>query len=341
MQAPRTRAPGASRLVGSSRAMAELRRQLRRVAETDSTVLLLGETGTGKGLAARELHESSPRSHGPFVHVDCTALAPSVIESELFGHERGAFTGALARHRGRLERASGGSLFLDEVGELAPPLQAKLLTALQERRFERVGGEHSQVLDARIVAATHRDLPGDVRAGRFRADLYFRLRVVSIELPALRRHGEDLPLLVRCALPGLARRLGVEVPQVSADFLAGLAGHDWPGNVRELLHVLERVLVLKEGGALSASDLDGAFDPVLERGALERDGAAAAPRRQARCSGACRAPLSGVEPRDETAFVLRDTGGNVSRAARRLGIARGTLRYRIQRWGLEELIPED
>ena len=182
--------------------MARVRRQIARVAPTESTVLLLGETGTGKGLAARELHAASPRAGGPFVHVDCAALSASLVESELFGHERGAFTGAVAPRLGRFELARGGTLFLDEIGELELPLQGKLLRALQERRFERLGGTRTLSLEARVVAATHRDLREAVRAGRFRRDLWFRLCVFTIELPPLRERPADL---VRAGARGAAR----------------------------------------------------------------------------------------------------------------------------------------
>ncbi len=325
--------PEASSLLGASEAMARVRARIARVAATDCSVLLLGETGTGKGLAAREIHAASPRAGGPFVHVDCAALSESLIDSELFGHERGAFTGAIAARVGRLELSRGGTLFLDEIGELELTLQGKLLRALQDRRFERLGGTRSLALEARVVAATHRDLRGAVRAGRFREDLWFRLCVFAVELPPLRARPGDLALLVRAALPAAARRLGVPLPPVEADFVAALARHGWPGNVRELVHALERALLFAEGGPLGAADAEAA----IEAGSLELPGAggAAAPPETPRA-----APAS-ADPAERIASVLRATGGNLSRAARRLGLARSTLRWQVQRYGLQALIPED
>jgi DNA-binding NtrC family response regulator len=313
------------RLIGVSPAMRRAREVLVRAGAAESPVLLLGETGTGKGVAARALHEASRRARGPFVHVDCAALSPTVFESELFGHERGAFTGAVTRRIGLLERARAGTLFLDEVGELTPTFQAKLLMALQDARFERVGGAAPVALDARVVAATNRDLSRDVARGRFRLDLYHRLRVLEIVLPPLRERPEDVAGLVRFHLPELATRAGVGVPRLSPGFLHALAARAWPGNVRELLHEVERALVLHPGEMLEAAALEP--EPPLDW------------------------PCVGIGPADvargggdataEIAAALASTGGNVSRAARRLGVARGTLRYRITRHGLGELIPRD
>ena len=313
---------GLRRLLGGS--MHEVRRSVARAAAAESPVLLLGETGTGKGVVAQALHEISPRRAGPLVHVDCAALAPTVFESELFGHERGAFTGAVARHRGRFERARGGTLFLDEVGELPLAFQSKLLTALESGRIERLGGAQTVRVDARIVAATNRDLAEEVGAGRFRLDLYHRLRVLEIVLPPLRDRLSDVPELVRAHLPRLAARAGVRTPRLADGFLAALAERVYPGNVRELLHEVERALVRSRGAVLDAA----ALGPPQERDAAPPS---AAPRRTAHAGG----------PADEIERVLRATGGNVSRAARRLGISRGTLRYRIAQHGLAGVIPRD
>jgi transcriptional regulator with GAF, ATPase, and Fis domain len=309
------------------------------VAPTESTVLLLGETGTGKGLAARELHAASARAGGPLVHVDCAALSASLVESELFGHERGAFTGAVASRIGRLELARGGTLFLDEIGELELPLQGKLLRALQERRFERLGGTRTLALEARVVAATHRDLRAEVRAGRFRRDLWFRLCVFAIELPPLRERPGDLALLVRSELPGLARRLGVTLARVDPGFVEELGRHAWPGNVRELLHTLERALLLAENPILDAELARAA----LAAGSLEdHSGSTERPEGTGPQSAPAPAPRAGSdEACERLAAVLRETGGNLSRSARRLGVARSTLRWQVQRFGLRELIPED
>ena len=252
-----------TRLAGDSAAIARLRQSLRRVARADATVLLRGETGTGKGLVARLLHDASTRAAAPFAHVDCAALAPSVIESELFGHERGAFTGADACRAGRLEAAAGGTLFLDEIAELEPRLQAKLLRALQDRTFERVGGARTLTLQARVVAATHRDLRRMVADGSFRADLYFRLQVFEVTLPPLRERLDDIPALVARGLAAIAARSGGAPPHCTAAFVDALALHRWPGNVRELWNLLERSVVHDDDGVLDAADAEAALDASL------------------------------------------------------------------------------
>ena len=326
-------------LRGGSAAMAALRRMLARIAPSDATVLLTGETGTGKGLVARALHDTSRRTGGPFVHVDCASLAASVIESELFGHERGAFTGAETLRTGRLESAALGTLFLDEVGELEPRLQAKLLRALQDRAFERVGGTRTLTLRARIVAATNRDLRRAVDAGAFRADLYYRLQVVELELAPLRERPEDLPELVEHGLREAARRHGRPPPCVGDGFLAALSAHDWPGNVRELLNLLERVLAHGAGPVLEAADLRGLRGP-WRGGECGADAYAVADRPE----DPAKAPAGFVRPpddRDRIVAALVATGGNIARAARRLGLPRTTLRHRIAKHGLAHLIPRD
>jgi len=317
------RADPLAALIGGSRTLADLRRELRADAASDSTVLVTGETGTGKGLVARVLHESSRRARGPFVHVDCAALAPTVIESELFGHERGAFTGAELARDGRLAAAAGGTLFLDEVGDLEARLQAKLLRALQERAFERVGGSRTLPMSARVVAATNRNLRAAVADGSFRADLYYRLRVLELALPPLRERPDDIPALVEHGLRETANRLGRLAPRATESFLRALAAHSWPGNVRELLNLLERLLVRHAGATLDAGLLGGELEPEPEPHEGGREGAA---------DGGESARL---------AQALRSTGGNVARAARRLGLARSTLRHRIERFGLGHLIPRD
>ena len=318
------------RLAGESDVVARLRRSLRRVADSDATVLLRGETGTGKGLVARLLHDASPRAAAPFAHVDCAALAPSVIESELFGHERGAFTGADACRQGRLEAAARGTLFLDEIAELEPRLQAKLLRALQDRAFERVGGTRTLSLTARVVAATHRDLRHAVAEGSFRADLYFRLQVFEVMLPPLRERLDDLPMLVARGLDAIAQRAGRQSPRTTDGFLPVLARHPWPGNVRELWNLLERLVVHDDDGVLDGADAEAALDPSL--GLLGAP--APVPMRVAE------SPEAG-DDRSRVAAALIAAGGNVARAARRLGLARTTLRHRVERYGLRELIPRD
>jgi two-component system response regulator AtoC len=323
--------------VGASPAATAVRRALSAAARVDSTLLVSGETGTGKGLVARLVHRLSERAARPFVHVDCAALSPSVVESELFGHERGAFTGALERRAGRLEWAGEGTLFLDEVGELEPPLQAKLLRALQDREFERVGGTQTLTLRARIVAATNRDLAREVREGRFRRDLYFRLRVLAIEVPPLRERPEDLRSLAETGLRRLCARLGPGAPRLDEALLARLLRHPWPGNVRELWNALERLAVCASGGIPAADLVDAILDDALDAApdALPASGPDAA------LSPGLPDPAGLPDERSRLAAVLVATGGNLSRAARRLGLARSTLRHAIRRHGLAGLVPRD
>jgi len=308
--------PG-QRLIGESPAIRRARRELCAVSALDSTVLITGETGTGKGLAARLLHELSPRSPRAYVHSDCSGLAGSLIESELFGHERGAFTGAVAPRIGRFEAAAGGTLFLDEIGELSLALQAKLLRVLQDHVYERVGSNHPRVMSARIVAATNRDLESEVSAGRFRRDLFFRLNVIRVEMPPLRDRREDVPSLVQSLLRQLANRLGVGVPAISATFLSGLIRHDWPGNVRELMNVLERFLVQHHAGLLDTS----APNNLIENPTSIPISVGPQTRKCLRSGKA--------EERQFLEAELAAAGGNISRLARKLGMARSTLRCRI------------
>jgi len=236
-----------ARLSYGAPAMEAVVAALRKVAATDATVLLQGESGTGKEVAAQAVHRWSRRAEGPFVAVNCAVLSETLLDSELFGHEKGAFTGAVARRRGRIELAEGGTFFLDEVGELRPELQARLLRVLQERRFERVGGTQTVLADVRWIAASNRDLRAEVQAGRFREDLYFRLAVFPVRLPPLRERREDLPALARSLLEQKGRELGRPGLRLSAAALASLQAHPWPGNVRELANTLERAAILAPG----------------------------------------------------------------------------------------------
>jgi NtrC-family two-component system response regulator AlgB len=245
-----------------------------RVAATDAAVLLTGESGTGKTVLARQIHAWSRRAPGPFVTIACTTLSEHLLESELFGHVRGAFTGALKDKAGRVEAAEGGTLFLDEVGELPPELQAKLLRFLEERRFERVGGSATLTVDTRVIAATNRDLEAEVAAGRFREDLFFRLNVVGIRLPTLRERSEDLDALVDHALAALAARHGRAALRVAPGARATLASYRWPGNIRELLNALERAAVLSRNDEIQPEDLPDRLlappaAPADEPGSLE------------------------------------------------------------------------
>jgi DNA-binding NtrC family response regulator len=309
---------GDDAMIGGSAALRHVREQIAHVASTDSTVLIRGETGTGKELVARAIHEQSARRARPLVRVNCTALPRELVESELFGHERGAFTGAIQLRRGRFELADGGTLFLDEVGELPLETQPKLLRVLQEREFERVGGARTLRADVRVVAATNRDLHAEVRANRFRSDLYFRLEVFPIEVPPLRERREDIPHLLRHFATKTARRLGRTLDGLSPAFVERACAYAWPGNIRELGNLVERALIVTGGGMLDGSEL---FPGPGAAARLESDGDAT---------------LEDVE-RAHIRRVLDETGWKVEGdrgAARRLGLNPSTLRGRMRKLGL-------
>ncbi len=312
-------------LVSKSPAMQAVFELARAAARSQSTVLILGESGTGKEVLARAIHLESPRAQGPFVAVSCAALPESLLESELFGHEKGAFTGAAARRIGKFEAAHTGTLFLDEIGDISPKLQLDLLRVLEERRFCRVGGVEPVDVDVRIIAATNRDLTQAVAEGRFREDLYYRLNVVPIRLVPLRERREDIPLLVEDLLERLAAEQGRRVDGVSPEAMARLVAYDWPGNIRELRNLLERALVVASGPVLQPADFGFGATSAAE---LDRVG-----------------PLSLEEvERRHIANVLRFTAGNISQAARLLGIDRVTLynkmkKYQLRRPGHEEEKP--
>jgi len=249
-------------LVGESAHMKEIYQFLKRVARTDSTVLIEGESGTGKELAARALHRNSPRASKPFVAINCAAIPETLLESDLFGHERGAFTGAIGLKKGRLELADSGVVFLDEIGELAPALQVKLLRVLQEREFERVGGTHPIKVDIRLIAATNCNLEQAVRNGAFRKDLYYRLAVLKVTMPTLRERREDIPMLARHFVQKHAKRCKVKPRPISREALSCLVNYDWPGNVRELENAIERALVLGSSDMVLPEDLP---ESLLER----------------------------------------------------------------------------
>src|SRR5580704_2129227 len=262
------------RLLGASPAMRRVFQMAERVAATDATVLILGESGTGKDLLAQEIHERSQRAGQAFVAVNCAALPENLIESELFGYERGAFTGAAQQRKGKFESASGGTIFLDEIGDMNPVTQAKVLRALENRKIERLGGSHAIDVDVRVISATHRDLQAEIAAGRFREDLYYRLRVVALELPSLREHKEDIALLADSFLGQLGSRHNHRA-RMSREAMDLLRQYDWPGNVRELRNTLERSLVLCAGDEIRASDLPGEIrddaGPVLREKNSEGD----------------------------------------------------------------------
>ena len=249
-------------MVGESNPMKQVYRFLSRVAPTDATVLVGGESGTGKELVARAIHRNSPRARRPFVAINCAAIPEGLLESELFGYERGAFTGAQGQKKGRLELADGGVVFLDEIGELAPPLQVKLLRVLQEREFERLGGAHPISVDIRLIAATNKDLAHAVKAGTFREDLYYRLNVVSVVVPPLRERPEDIPILAEYFVSKFAVKCKVKAKKISPEAMAGMMNYDWPGNVREFENAIERALVLGVSDAIRPEDLP---ESVLEK----------------------------------------------------------------------------
>ncbi len=300
---------------------------IEKVARSPTTVLITGESGTGKELVARALHQQSERAGGPFIAVNCGAVPEQLFESELFGHERGAFTGAVAARQGRFELADGGTLFLDEVGELPLELQVKLLRVLQEQRFERVGGVRSLSVDVRMVAATNRDLKAMVRSGAFRQDLYYRLNVIPIHLPPLRERVGDLPLLTEHFLRRFNERLGRSVTGLSEEAMAALRAWPWPGNIRELENLMERAVLLAEGSRIEASDLHGLGDAEAvapgDGGDLE----------DMDLKQYVRVHTAKLE-RARILRALESVDFNVTRAARKLGISRKSLQTKMKDYGL-------
>jgi DNA-binding NtrC family response regulator len=311
-----------SGIVGNSGQMMSVFKTLARTAESDATVLVLGESGTGKEMVARLLHNRSLRKKGPFVAINCAAIPENLLESELFGHEKGAFTGAIGRRLGRFERAQGGTLFLDEIGDMSLALQAKILRAIQEREVERVGGGSPVAVNVRIVAATNRDLHIAVREGKFREDLFYRLAVVSVQLPPLRTRGADVEQLALYFVAHYAREHARPVRAVAEDFFAVLRAHPWPGNVRQLRNAVERAVVMCEGEVLHAQhlppDVRSPESPPESVGTEE--------------------PLVTLEEMERRMIrrALRETANNLTTAAERLGIHRNTLRRKIAEYGLGE-----
>jgi len=328
-------------LIGRHPRMQEVYKTIGRIAASDVTVLLRGESGTGKELVARAIHHYSRRAGRPFVAVSSAAIPGTLLESELFGHERGAFTDAKERKLGKLELAHGGTLFLDEIGDMPPELQTKLLRALQERTIERVGGQESLRIDVRVLAATNRDLETMMREGRFREDLFYRLNVVTVTLPPLRERRRDVPLLVEHLLAKYATELGER--GVAPEALDRLVGHDWPGNVRELENVVQRAMVMATSGvilpehlpigpvsAAASVAIDATLEEIIERKLLE-------------CVRGLREHASanlydlmvGLVEKPLLRAVLRETGGNQVRAAQILGINRNTLRKKLTEHGID------
>jgi len=308
-------------LIGRSRAMQNLYQNVLRAAASDANVLLTGESGVGKELVARALHDSSARAKGPYVALHCASLQENLLESELFGHAKGAFSGAVAARLGRFEAASGGTLLLDEIGEISLATQTKLLRVLQEREIVRVGENHPRKIDVRVIAATHRDLAGMVRRGEFREDLYYRLRVLPLEVPALREHREDIPLLASKLLGDLAQRYRRPELTLSPEAMKALELYDWPGNVRHLFNVLEYAVVQAEGSIILPIHLLG---EVLA--------ATGAPRASAPVPQLTHYYHPAGDDAAERALILRvleESGGNKAEAARRLGMSRTTLWTRL------------
>jgi DNA-binding NtrC family response regulator len=306
--------PGAPAIVGRHPRLRAALRLLERVAPTESTVLLTGESGTGKEFFARALHALSPRRRGPAVAVNCAAIPESLLENELFGHEKGAFTGADRRQPGRFEMAAGGTLLLDEIAEIPPAIQGKVLRVLEERTFERVGGGRTIHADLRLVAATNRDLQRMVEEGRFRADLFFRLNVFPIELPPLRERASDVPALARHLIADIARRHQLPAPRLADGAAELLAAQHWPGNVRELANVLERAVILSDGPDLRPADLQ----PLLGAAAVAPPRAPGAP-----------------SERDRLRQALIEVAGDKRRAADRLGISYRALLRKVKEHDLE------
>ena len=303
-------------IVGESAALRRVLKEVETVAATDATVLIRGETGTGKDLVARALHDLSPRRARTLVKLNCAAIPTGLLESELFGHERGAFTGAIAQRIGRFELADGGTLFLDEVGDIPLELQAKLLRVLQEKEFERLGATRTKRVDVRLVAATHRSLEDMVGAGTFRQDLYYRLNVFPIMLPPLRERSEDIPRLVRHFVHKFARQMSKTIETIPADAMTALAAYDWPGNVRELENAIERAVILTNGAVLQV--------PILEF------------RRRTTPLPPTAGTLEATE-REAILAALREANwvvGGMRGAARRLGLKRSTLYSRMQKLGI-------
>jgi two-component system response regulator AtoC len=316
--------------IGASPVMLEVFRMVGRVANSPATVLILGQSGTGKELVAKAIHRNSPRASGPFIAINCAAIPENLLESELFGHEKGAFTGAITRKIGRFERAHGGTLFLDEIGDMSLPLQSKILRALQEREIERLGGEGRIPVDVRVVAATNRDLRAAITDGTFREDLYFRLAVVTLNLPRLADRGSDLDLLVRHFVAQYAVRYGRSIRGIARPVMEVLHRHPWPGNVRELKNVLERAVLLAHGPVLLTEHL-----PLDQLRPPDSDAAAA--------DGS---PLPGYTPdlpladveRLHIREVLKLVSGHLGRASEVLGVHRNTLTRKIREYGLDGVV---
>jgi two-component system response regulator AtoC len=344
---------GRFRLVGESSAIRQVYAVVEKVADTPSTVLITGESGTGKELVARALHDNSSRHAGPFIKINCAAIPKTLMESELFGYEKGAFTGAVGSKPGRFELAHGGTLFLDEIGEIPVEMQVKLLRVLQESEFERVGGIKTIKVDVRLLTATNRDLATEIVSGSFREDLYYRLNVVPIHLPSLRERRQDIPLLVDHFITRFNERLKKQITGIDPEAVERLMAHNWPGNIRELENVIERTILFCEGPEIRTADLPGEFGGVPPSSSQPELPAVAttSPNLPSASPAPSAAPLVGEEVgslkeavRVETVRVEREliqraldeTGGNVTQAARKLQISRKSLQTKMKELGLRD-----
>ena len=317
-------------VIGKSRAMKDVFKLIDRVADSDSTILINGETGTGKGLVAKTIHTRSYRKNRPFVAINCGAIPENLLESELFGHIKGAFTGATAAKTGKFEVANGGTIFLDEIGDMSPDLQVKVLKVLEEREFEPVGGCKTIKVDVRIIAATHRDLEEEVQKGNFREDLFYRLYVIPIALPALRDRQLDIPLLTQYFIDKLNREKGTDVQGLTLESKELLAQHSWPGNVRELANVLERVVVLKGEGDIQPRDLPAKFTSQEQR--LVTDFAAP----EVSADGICLSTAVSEFEKNLIYQSLEKTDWVKNKAAKLLRVKRTTLVEKIKRYDLQK-----
>lgn len=332
-----------SAIIGESSQMHDVFKIIDKVADTPSTVLITGESGTGKELIASALHGASSRRDKPFIKINCAAIPHNLLESELFGYERGAFTGAVTSKPGRFELADGGSLFLDEIGEIPVEMQVKLLRALQEGEFERVGGIKTTRVDVRLIAATNRDLQAEIEAGRFRKDLYYRLAVVPISLPALRERRSDIPMLAAHFVEKYNRKLNKRIEGIADDAMALLQAYPWPGNIRELENLIERVLLFADGPSITAKDLP---DPVRQGAGVHSVGSAA-PSASVETPTTGEAGLKDIVrmkaaelEKDLITKALEETSGNVTRAAKKLQISRKSLQTKMKEFGLRDTSPE-
>ncbi|AKQ66443.1 Response regulator of zinc sigma-54-dependent two-component system [Myxococcus hansupus] len=330
-------------IIGDSASIQDVYKIIDKVADTPSTVLITGESGTGKELIATALHGASSRRDKPFIKINCAAIPDTLLESELFGYERGAFTGAVTSKPGRFELADEGTLFLDEIGEIPVEMQVKLLRALQEGEFERVGGIKTTRVDVRLVAATNRDLQAEIEAGRFRKDLYYRLAVVPISLPALRERRSDIPMLARHFVEKYNRRLNKKIEGIADDAMVLLQGYAWPGNIRELENLIERVLLFADGPLITAKDLP---EPVRQGASVQASANLATavaslevPAGEVGLKDIVRMKAAELE-RDLIVKKLEETGGNVTRAARLLQISRKSLQTKMKEFGLRDTTPD-